>query len=342
MRLSTSSSESSSFESARLGAASGRKSIAVLLVAIAGLLLAFEAATRMVVERKSKVQREVNSEYAEAIGIRKGPPPLPKQLLIVGNSLVGHGIDLEELRRDLPSEWQAHEFWIYNTSYDDWYFGLRRLFAAGSRPDVVAVVFAAMHWNESGIRGDYSAQYLFRTADIPRVQSQVGLDKTTTTGLLLSRFSKAYAIRSDIRKVLLNQLLPDLPQMYNLFKPGPPRHISDEQILEVATRRMALYKELVSRYGSSLVLVVPPIPPAVEEHHAALREAAERDGIPIAIPLDGKSVPPSEFADDIHLTPKGATFFTSALVKVLASEMSAAVSKQNASRSSSTPARDTN
>ena len=226
----------SSFESTPVASPARIKGIAVVLLMIAVPLLSFEIATRVVIEHKSKVQREVNREYAEAIEIRKGSQSQPRQLLIVGNSLVGHGIDLDELRRNLSPEWQAHEFWIYNTSYDDWYFGLRRLFAAGSRPEVVAVVFAAMHWNENGIRGDYSSQYLFQTSDIPLVRSQLGLDKTMSSSLYLARFSKAYAIRSDIRKVLLNQLLPDLPQMYDLFKPGPPRHISDEQILEVAVQ----------------------------------------------------------------------------------------------------------
>ena len=313
-----------------------RGNIGVLLLAIAIILVAFELATRLVIEHKSKVQREVNVNYAEAIGIRRHRPPAPRQLLVIGNSLVGHGIDMDELRRDLPTGWRAHDFWIYNTNYDDWYFGLRRLFADGSRPDVVAVVFAAMHWNATGIRGDYSAQYLFSTGDIPEVQSQLDLDKTTTVSLLFSRFSKAYAIRGEVRKVLLNQLLPDLPRMYGLFKPGPTRQFSERQFVDVATRRMLAYKELASRYGVALIVVVPPIPRPGEEHHAALRAAAAKAGVQIAIPLAGANVPPSDFSDDLHLTPQGATLFTSALAQVLGPEMS--VSVPDASRNLVSPA----
>lgn len=294
----------------------------MLLLAIAGLLVAFEVFTRIVIERRSKVQRQVNEEYSEALALRRSAQG-PRQLLVLGNSLVGHGIDLAELKKDMPSDWRVHEFWIYNTTYDDWYFGLRRLLEAGSRPDAIAIDFAAMHWNATGIRGDYSAQYLFSSGDIPEVKARLDLDKTIASSLLLSRFSKAFAIRSEVRKVLLNQLLPDLPRMYNLFKPGPVRQIPDDQILNVASRRMSIYKDLASRYGVMLVAVVPPIPPPLDEHQTALREAAARAGIPIAMPMEGKSVPPSDFVDDLHLTPRGATLFTAALAKVLSAELEA-------------------
>lgn len=311
----------SSFESTPTASAVSRKGIAGLLAIIVFALAGFEIAARFVVERKSKVQREVNEEYAEAIHIRRGSPSGSKQLLIVGNSLVGHGIDLDELRKDLPPNWQAHRFWIYATGYDDWYFGLRRLFAEGSRPDVVAVVFAAMHWNMKEIRGDYSAQYLFRTSDIWQVKSQVGLNKTVTSGLLLSRFSKAYALRTEIRKQVLDKIMPDLPAMYSLFKPGPIRNIPDEQVVEVATRRIGAYNDIVRQYGARLVLIVPPIPPAFDPHDEALRTAAARNGVAIAVPSDGKDLPPTEFADDIHLTPAGATRFTRVLAGVLKNEL---------------------
>lgn len=318
---------SSTFSSETTAAAvrpASRKSIALLLVTIALLLLAFEAGTRMVIERKSKVQREVNEEYAKAIAIRKGDASHPKQLLVVGNSLVGFGIDMPALQRSLPSGWQAHEFWIYNTNYDDWYFGLRRLLADGSRPDAIAIVMAAMNWNASGIRGDYSSQYLFRSADIPAVQSQLGLDRSTASGLLLSRFSKAYALRGEVRKIILNQIIPDLPRMYALFQPGPARHIPDERVVEVASRRMASYKDVAAAYGIPIIAVVPPITPPNEEYHSALRTAASRAGIQIAIPTEARNLPPSDFADDIHLSKRGASVFTEQLGKVLGGNLTSA------------------
>ncbi len=194
----------------------------------------------------------------------------------------------------------------------------------GSRPDAIAIVMAAMNWNASGIRGDYSSQYLFRSADIPAVQSQLGLDRSTASGLLLSRFSKAYALRGEVRKIILNQIIPDLPRMYALFQPGPARHIPDERVVEVASRRMASYKDVAAAYGIPIIAVVPPITPPNEEYHSALRTAASRAGIQIAIPTEARNLPPSDFADDIHLSKRGASVFTEQLGKVLGGNLTSA------------------
>jgi hypothetical protein len=293
------------------------KTIAVLLSTILLTLLGFEIVTRVGIERKSKVQRMVNEEYAEALRIRPASGDAPRQLLVIGNSLVGHGIDFEELRKGLEPQWQVHCFWIYNTSYTDWYFGLKRLLEEGSRPDVIAVVFAAMHWDATGTRGDYASQYLFETRDIPEVTAQLRLDKTATTSLLLARFSKFYALRSEIRKVLLNTIMPDLPQMYKLFKPGPSRQISDYELIPLATRRMQAYKDLLQRYGVDLVLIVPPVPPPLDEHHRALHIAAARAGVDLFTPMTSEDLRSGDFADDVHLTPDGAKLFTARLIEQL-------------------------
>ncbi len=293
------------------------KTLVVLLATILFTLIAFEAVTRIVIERKSKVQRMVNEEYLAAIHLGSDSGNARKNLLIVGNSLVGHGIDLPELQEHLPPNWDAHRYWIYNTSYTDWYFGLKRLFLEGSRPDVVAVVFAAMHWEAEGTRGDYAAQYLFETRDIPAIKERLDLDKTATISLLLSRYSKFYAMRSEIRKVLLNQILPDLPQMFSLLQPGPTLHMADSELIKVATTRIKAYKDLVCSYNAQLVLIVPPVPRPREEHQEALRVAAARTGVTILMPLTASDLRASDFADDVHLTPAGAKIFTSKLTTEL-------------------------
>jgi hypothetical protein len=172
----------------------------VLLALIAVLLAGLEVFARVIVEPHSKVQRMVNEEYQTAVHLRKTPGSKTKNILIVGNSLVGQGIDFGALQQNLPADWKAHRFWIANTYYMDWYFGLRRLFAEGSRPDVVAIIFPALHLCVSTIRGDYFSHYLMQTQDLMQVRTQLGLDRTTTANLLFARFSKFYAIRSEIRK----------------------------------------------------------------------------------------------------------------------------------------------
>jgi hypothetical protein len=319
------SSTSSSRRSFRPGGARSA-GVPVLIVLIALSLIAFELFARGIVERKSKVQRIVNEEYQAAIHIRNTGP---RQLLVVGNSLVGHGLDFAEMQRRLPPSWQARRFWIYNTNYDDWYFGLRRLFAEGSRPDAVAVVFAALNWYANGIRGDYSSQYLFRARDVPDVRSQLGLTATTASSLLFARFSKAFALRSEVRKVLLNGIIPDLPQMYNLFKPIGGRQLSEEQVAAIAAPRIKAYRDIARQFGALLIVIVPPIERPKEEHQAGMRKAAEIAGVPIYMPMSCGDVRPGEFADDMHLTPEGAKRWTDVLMEYVRPDLERRLSSRS-------------
>jgi hypothetical protein len=310
------------------------RTIWILLATLVLLLAAFELFARIYVERHSKVQREVNAEYAEAVKINRSGR---KQLLIVGNSLVGHGVDFGFVRSTLPADWEAHRFWIYNTGYEDWYFGLRRLMAEGSRPDVVAVVFAGLNWYDSGIRGDYSSQYLFQTRDLPRIKSELDLDRTTTTGLLFAHYSKFYALRTEIRKQLLQAVVPDLPHMYNLIKPGQSRPITDAEIADLLTGRISAYRDILKGYNARLVLIVPPLPRPGAEHQGAIRLAAARAGIEAVIPLSCAAVPAADFADDMHLTPEGARLFTAAFIRQLVPALNAAAAGTNRALRSSLP-----
>jgi hypothetical protein len=290
----------------------------LLLAAIAAILAGLEFLTRVVVERHSNIQRMVNEEYQAAIRVRRMPLSKTKQLLILGNSVVGQGIVFDSLQRTIPPDWTAHRFWIQNTNYTDWYFGLRRIFAEGARPDVVAIVFPVLNLcAPPGIRGDYFSQYLMRTRDLLEVRSQLGLDRTTTASLLLARFSKFYAVRSEIRRVLLQSLVPDLPQMYNLIKPGEVWNPTDQQVIDTGAERLIAYRKIVEAYGSTLILIVPPIPRPLSEHHEALRIAARRAGVHAVIPMAFADVPAGDFSDDYHLSPDGAALYTRKLVQTL-------------------------
>ena len=292
-------------------------SVIVLLGTIVLILVALEIFTRTVDEHRSRVQLEVNREHADALRIRHSTIPGGRQVLIVGNSLVGHGIDMDTLHNGLPRDYEVHRFWIYNTSYTDWYFGLRRLFSEGSRPDVVVVVFAALHWYSNDIRGEYGSQYLFETPDIPGVGSSLHMDRTTVSSLLFARYSKFFALRSEIRNYIVQRVIPDLPNMYALFQPALRHHVDNLDVTRVLTQRIKAFRSLAESHSSSLILVIPPIPRPGDEHQDEVRIAAQRAGVPLVMPMSSADTPPSDFADDMHLTPEGAQLFSSALAKGL-------------------------
>ena len=297
-------------------AALRKGSIIILLAIIVVLVAALEVFTRVIIEHASNVQREVNQEYQEAISIRRTNGSAgPKQLLIVGNSLVGHDLDFPAIQQAVKPQWQAHEFWIYATAYEDWYYGLRRLFAEGATPDVIAITFAVMHWDTSGIRGDYGSLYMFRPRDIPRIGLEAGLDRTRTSDLLFARFSKFYALRSEVRKQALQAIIPDLPAMYSLFKPTASHHLPASQVAALIEPRLQKMNDLVKQHGAKLVLIVPPVPRPGEEYHAELLNAARKAGInSVVMPMSYAALRPGDFSDDVHLSPTGARLFTDKII----------------------------
>ncbi len=58
-------------------------------------------------------------------------------MLLVGNSLLNEGVQIDALRSDLASEYAVSRLVIEQTHYLDWYFGLRRLLEEGSHPSVI-------------------------------------------------------------------------------------------------------------------------------------------------------------------------------------------------------------
>jgi hypothetical protein len=292
-----------------------KAAIPVALVLIFGLLAALEVFTRVVVERHSKVQEEVNQEYKEAIALdHGGGGGQPEQLLVVGNSLVGQDLDFPLLVKGLAPEWRTHRLWIHATGYEDWYYGLRRLFAEGARPKVVAITLAAMHWYTSGIRGDYSALYLFKPADIPTIGVEVGLDRTKTSDLFFARFSRFYALRAEIRKEVLKEIFPDLPRMYDLFKPTAAQPLTSSEVLSVVGPRLKRMHDLAATYGVRIILIVPPVPRPGQEFQEELQNAAKTAEVSAVIPLSCEDLQPADFEDDVHLTTAGAEIFTERLI----------------------------
>jgi len=53
---------------------------------------------------------------------------------MLGNSLLLEGVEFPGLSRDLRPEIEARRFVVDNTSYLDWYYGIRSLLRRGARP----------------------------------------------------------------------------------------------------------------------------------------------------------------------------------------------------------------
>jgi lysophospholipase L1-like esterase len=295
------------------------------------IALGVEAAARFGLDRSSKIQRRTVDEYRSARTIGLQPEPAGRHVLVVGNSLLDEGVDFDSLRQALDG-WDARRFVVEQTYYYDWYYGLRRLFAEGARPDVVVLMLSTGQWVSTATRGDYSAQYLFSLTDLPAVARDLHLHPTQATGLFFAGVSKFWAARAEMRNFVLRYALPGIGEVMNQVAPVNRAAFSDTDVESTVGARVEQLKEVVESHGARLVLLVPPLLNA-EDGAVGLMQAAERVNVAALRPVVSGSFGPQLYRDSgFHLNAKGASQFTERLAVALRGELEAPAARRAESR----------
>jgi hypothetical protein len=287
------------------------------------VLLSAEAATRFVLAPASSIQRRVAVEMRAALGLSsRGQHP---RVLIVGNSLLNAGIQVDSLRAQTSPTLDAQPLAIEQTVYFDWLYGLRHLQSHGSRPDVVAVMLPRSHVLSSGFRGPYSVFWLVDTRDIPSLARDLRVHPTISSGYYLAEVSSFYSMRSDLRSILLERMVPRMDLLAPVFggyakisrRTAPPAL----DTLSLARERLRRMKQLVEATGARLLWVIPPsgVPSAAFNPAADLARRAARDvGVDVFEVEETEPYPVSAYnGDGFHLNTRGALRYTSELSREL-------------------------
>ena len=232
-----------------------RRATATLLVSVAIFALALECGTRLCIHRMSASLARISQEADAAARVRR-TEQLPRQLLIVGNSLLMADVDMAALNRGIGPKWQATRFAIEQTTYYDWHFGLRRLFAAGARPDAIVLCMEPRHLVSPGVRTEIFAHFLLQRTDIYRASRTLGLTPTETSDLFFANISAFYALRKEIRKNLLGRLMPSLPNLTAMIIRGGAPPPDPERLSSAAKPRLEATRQVISS-DSRLVLARP-------------------------------------------------------------------------------------
>jgi hypothetical protein len=238
-------------------------------------------------------------------------------VLVVGNSLLLHGVDPESLRREMAPRFESFVFAVENTQYLDWYFGLRRLFSSGSHPAVVVLTLTPRQLISSATDGEYTAHYLTNTTDVIPLARRAGLATTPASNLFFANLSTWLGSRAMIRNWLLSELMPNLDELTTRLPakagPLPPNNVLIPQSLD----RLAEIQNLCRQQGVALIFLIPPTLGVSDLPEALQTEAATR-GFPVVVPFRSGELPPSDFADGFHLNAHGAAAFTAKLAPMLA------------------------
>jgi hypothetical protein len=291
--------------------------IVILLAAIVGLCVLVEGGTRLVVSDLSNTLSRIRDESSVAKTIRSNGGAQAGELLIVGNSLLIAGVDVGELNGPLQPRWRGIRFGIEQTTYYDWYYGLRRLTADGARPSAIIVCFEPRHLIGSSVRTEIFAHYLMRKRDTFSVSKDLELTPSGTADLFLANVSAFWALRKEIRKNVLGRLMPELPKLTRMMTRGgglPPPEI--EELLTTGRPRLEAMRTTADAAGAKLILVL--MPPVDSAYTPALQQLGAELGVPIVTPLTDQEIEPGDYdLDQYHLSSQGRLRFTRKLSHAL-------------------------
>jgi len=298
-------------------ASSVRRATYLLGLGCLAIVVGVEATARVGLDRVSRIQRRVADEYRLARTIGNDPPSSHQHVLVVGNSLLLEDVQFDRVRDALGQDWDTRRFVVEQTYYYDWYYGLKRLFREGARPDVVVVMLTSMQWIRPDIRGDYSIYYLMSSADLPDVARDLRLDATQTANLALANVSKFWGARAELRNFLLGKFMPDLGRLMNFSSYVDTNPVIDNDVAAITRVRLARMKALVNANGARLVVVLPVV---MERQDGAVGvlQAAQDDGVTALLPVKSGAFGSDFYRDaGFHLNPVGAAAFTERLIPAL-------------------------
>ena len=300
---------------------SGSKSKAIayaktLAAICAVLILVFEIASIYLLNHRSATYARISRQYDEALKIRPAGAGDPPSVLMVGNSLLLHGVEVNRLQALTSSSMRLHPIFLEATGYYDWLYALHGLFLRGARPQVVVLGVGVNYFLENGVRQDYAPMMFFNARDTLAVASDLQLDRTATSNLLLAHSSTFWDTRSAIRMQVLNHMVPHLEDLFSLVnqKPAIPE---GREFAQMTIPRLQRLREMCEANGAKLILLVPPTV-ASENAVSQMAAAARAAGVDVSVPIDPAALSAKFYQPDgMHLNRDGAVLFTSALAKDL-------------------------
>jgi lysophospholipase L1-like esterase len=287
-----------------------------LLGVCAVLIVAFEVFSNDLLKHNSETYSRISQQYAEALRVRPAGPGEPTPVLMVGNSLLLYGVDVRRLQELTNGQVRVYPVFLEATGYYDWFYALRRLFREGARPPVVVLGVGVNGFVADSVRQEYAPLMLFNLEDALDVASDLKMDRTATSNLLLAHASVFWDTRGVLRTQILLHAIPGYRDLILLLKPQPGIAPGSEFEV-VANARLERLRDLCQSYGARLIFLVPPTPGSAQ----AVRRmtlVAQNAHVQTLVPIDPDVLSAKYYqSDDLHLNSAGAAIFTSALATFL-------------------------
>ena len=276
--------------------------------------LVLETGVRLLIPRMSRVEARTIREYQAAL---RPPNPSKTLVLCIGNSLMNAGVQFDQLQQGLGASIEVRRFLVEQTGSWDWFYGIRRLFSDGAKPAAVILMIGPHDLIAPGVRGDYFAYRLMRTKDIFDVASRLRLHPTVAANMFAANLSAFYGLRSEIRKVFLGRLMPDLPVLTHKLTTIRGPVIPPTELANIGSERLKKLDSVAKENQTRFIFVLIPGPHAVPEFAAPLQTAAGASGIPVVLACHNGQILPTDYSDGHHMNAQGATKYTDSLIPIL-------------------------
>lgn len=283
-----------------------------LAAAIALYFLALEIVMRTVVPRISQVERRHIMDRQAASTLARAGQDNVKSVLVVGNSLLQQGIDRPLLANTTAPKHRVVVYPVENTTYWDWYFGLRRLLREGAAPDVVVLCLNLRQALADTTNGEGFAHSLMWIGDLVSVTKASNLDLTGASNYFFANISAWLGGRSFIRNWVLEKWVPDANTLVQYFAPAGPGRSSQDSRAEksrVLLQRLGALRDLCEAAGTHFVFLIPPSASG-EDVTTEIQQLAAQAGILVMVPFRAGELDASAFSDGFHLSADGAKRFT--------------------------------
>ncbi len=153
---------------------------------------------------------------------------------------------------------------------------------------------------------------LFDVRDVLGVASDLRLDHTATSNLLLEHSSTFWDRRSAVRAEVLRRIVPHLEDLFSLLRTTPTIPQGPEFEAGAISRLRTLH-ELCEAHGAKLIILVPPTPSS-DNAVRQMAIASQKVGVQTFVPIDPGALSSRFYQPDaLHLNSEGAALFTSAL-----------------------------
>ncbi|MEK6397605.1 MAG: hypothetical protein V4734_05930, partial [Terriglobus sp.] len=123
------------------------KKIKLLLTVLLTSYVLLEAGSYARMHRSGGRGGRIVEELKQAVALRPLSAEGKPTVLLVGNSLIREGLDMDTARAQMGDRYDVHRLIIESTEYPDWRYALPSLFERGARPTYVVLTISPLQMN---------------------------------------------------------------------------------------------------------------------------------------------------------------------------------------------------